>query len=140
MAKTTKKKRARLETSPFALIRSTTGREFQRAGIRFAPDRDEPVNLDKLEPKDRERLLGTKQLAVTYVSESEYAAAIDEQQTEEAEALEGLDPIELQQQLAIVTAERDALRAEVALLTGRRPKDGGPRENDDKPADKPLVG
>lgn len=136
-----KKKKARAsDSSPFVLVRSTTGRPFQRAGIRFHPDRDEPVNLDKLEPDKRKALLESKHIALTYVEESEYQEALAEQDQREREVSEDMTVDEMRAQIDALTNERDALRAEVALLTGRSNREGGPRENDDKPKRSPLYG
>jgi hypothetical protein len=132
--KTTKKRGAADESSPFVMVRSKTGRSFQRCGIRFEPDRDEPVNLDKLTEAQREQLLSTSHLTVVRVTADEYEQALAQQATDEAEQMEDID-------VTTLLAELAELRAEIALLTGRRPRLGGPRENDDKPAGpKPLIG
>ena len=135
-----KKTRDGAGSSPFVLVRSTTGRQFQRAGIRFHPDRDEPVNLDKLEPAQRTALLESKHIAIAYVEESEYQSALSEQEEREQVELDGSTPEEMRLQINALTNERDALRAEIALLTGRSNRDGGPRENDDKRTKPGLIG
>ncbi len=141
MAKTTKKKRgAADESSPFVLVRSKTGRSFQRCGIRFEPDRDEPVNLDKLTAEQRAQLCSSQHLSVTHVSSADYDQALSEQRAVEVEELEDVDVPTLIAERNALRDEVAALRSEVALLTGRRPREGGPRENDDKPASKPLMG
>lgn len=141
MAKTSKKKRSADQSSPFVLVRSTTGRPFTRAGIRFEPDRDEPVNLDKLDPEKRERLLKTPQLAVQFVDETEWELAVSEQRHAEDEAMSDVNVSSLLTENAMLRQQVEALSAEIALLTGRRSGGDGPRENDDKKtSSKPLIG
>lgn len=141
MAKTPKKKRGAADaSSPFVLVRSKTGRAFQRCGIRFEPNRDEPVNLDKLGEEAAQRLLASPQLQVEYVDEATYANAIEEQSHVEQEALDDLDAPALLAENAKLREQVADLQSEIALLTGRRSVEGGgPKENDDK-RPKPLMG
>ncbi len=135
-----KKKTRSSSVTPYALVRSNTGRAFQRCGIRFQPDADEPVNLDKLTASDREHLTTTKHLTISYISAEDYAQALSEQQHDEQAAADEMDVPALVAEVEALRAENAAQRAEIALLTGRRSGIGGPRENDDKPATKPLIG
>lgn len=143
MSKPKSKKRGALEgASPFVLVRSKTGRAFQRIGIRFPHDRDEPVNLDKLTEEQRATLLGSAQhLSIEYVGADEYELALKEAADAEPEAQDERTFEEVLKENEQLKQDVADLRAEISLLTGRR-KDpnAGPREGDKPKSAGPLMG
>lgn len=125
-------------SSPFVLVRSKTGREFQRCGMRFKPDAQSPVDLRQVD--EPERITESKHLDVSYVSEADFERAVDELQIEDEEQLAGIDVRALLKERDQLRDEVATLRSEIALLTGRRNGGTGPREGDDKPrAASPLA-
>lgn len=121
----------------YALVKSKTGRGFNRGGMRFLHNAQTPVDFSTMSPDKVEAIKTCAHLDVKPCDERTFEMAM--QNAASSEVHEDPELIVLRRRIEELTEENDTLRSEIALLTGRRSGGTGPRENDDKSSSSPAA-